>query len=81
MIELFLWWWGIGAGSCLLAALYINWRHMNLKELLIIVSASAILGWAGPILTYWMVTWFWQGWQAQFAVDEGGRRLYPWRKD
>ena len=45
------------------------------------ISASAILGWAGPILTYWMVTWFWQGWQAQFAVDEDGRILYPWRKD
>lgn len=74
-----LYWWLSGAVPCILAGLYLNRDGMSLQEFFIMAVGSAIFGVFGPVLLYFIVKWFWQAWQSQFAVDEGGRILYPWR--
>lgn len=78
-MTILLWWWGIGAGTCFLAGLYLNWGGLKASELLILIVASIVIG-IGGLATAWMIVyWFWDAWRSQFAVDEDGRILYPWR--
>lgn len=79
MITFLLWWFGIGFGSCFLAGMYLNREGLKFSEFLMILIASIVLGTFGPILTGWIVYWFWDGWRSKFAVDDEGRILYPWR--
>jgi len=81
MMDLLYYWWAIGFASCLAAGSYLNREGMSIKDFLMVTAGSVLFGLLGPVLTYFIVKWFWEAWRDSLPIDDQGRRDYPWRKD
>lgn len=80
--EILLIWYSTGVVAFFTGMLYLTKDvTLNTKSWMLLIINSLIGGLGGFVIFCMIVYWFWNGWASKFAIDEHGRRDFPWRKD